>query len=76
MAFNITKTEVERLCKTDGRFKTICPRCGKEIEGYPALSRYVDVEICSECGTAEALECLLLNGNSRVDFSDWKLGRD
>ena len=34
-----------------------CPKCGKEYEGYPALSRIDNkTEICPECGTKEALE--------------------
>lgn len=35
----------------------ICPKCGKEIIGYPALSRVDNkTEICSKCGQIEALE--------------------
>ena len=38
----------------------ICPRCGKYIKGYPALSRKDNkTEICSDCGTAEALEAYM-----------------
>ena len=34
-----------------------CPKCGKEYEGYPAISRANnETEICPECGTREALE--------------------
>ena len=34
-----------------------CPRCGKDYDGYPALSRVDNAtNICSACGTAEALE--------------------
>ena len=34
-----------------------CPKCGKEYEGYPALSRVDNkTEVCPECGTKEALE--------------------
>lgn len=34
-----------------------CPLCGKEIKGYPALSRKDNkTEICSDCGTKEALQ--------------------
>ena len=34
-----------------------CPKCGKEYEGYPAISRADnETEICPECGTREALE--------------------
>lgn len=35
----------------------ICPKCGKEIIGYPALSRKDNkTKICSNCGIKEALE--------------------
>lgn len=35
----------------------ICPKCGREYEGYPALSRVDNkTEICSECGMREALD--------------------
>lgn len=34
-----------------------CPRCGQIYSGYPALSRRDNkTEICSQCGTEEALE--------------------
>lgn len=34
-----------------------CPKCGREYEGYPAISRADnETEICPECGTREALE--------------------
>ena len=33
-----------------------CPMCGKEYDGYPALSRKDNkTEICSDCGMVEAL---------------------
>lgn len=39
-----------------------CSICKKEIKGYPALSRKDNkTEICSECGTKEALEIFLKN---------------
>ena len=35
----------------------VCPNCGSEIKGYPALSRKDNkTEICSQCGQLEALE--------------------
>ena len=35
----------------------ICPKCGNCIQGHPALSRADNkTEICSNCGTLEALE--------------------
>jgi len=34
-----------------------CPRCEKEIETFPALSRRDNkTDICSDCGRTEALE--------------------
>ena len=34
----------------------ICPSCGKEITGHPALSRRDNkTKICSKCGTLEAI---------------------
>ena len=52
------KKTIECICKTNIRCKSICPRCGKatmDPNGYNALSRYADVMICSDCGTAEAM---------------------
>ncbi len=35
----------------------ICPRCKRRYSGYPAISRADNkTPICSDCGTAEALE--------------------
>lgn len=76
MEFIITKTEVERLCKADERFRTICPRCGKTMDKYPALSRFANVDICSDCGVDEAFESIILKGELREGFNDWKLGRE
>ena len=37
----------------------VCPRCGKEYTGRPALSRADDqTPICPDCGTREALESI------------------
>lgn len=34
----------------------ICPRCNREYDGYPALSRRDNkTDICDACGTEEAL---------------------
>lgn len=38
------------------RNEKICPNCGKEYVGYPAISRRDNkTEICPECGVNEAL---------------------
>lgn len=40
----------------------ICPICKKPIIGYPALSRKDNkTEICSSCGTLEALQIFYKN---------------
>ena len=45
------------------RLMNVCPRCKREIKGYPALSRRDNkTEICSNCGTAEALSDHILGG--------------
>ena len=37
-----------------------CPRCGKETNDYPALSRTDNkTNICSQCGTDEAMTAWL-----------------
>ena len=39
--------------------KKICPKCGKEYKGYPAISREDNATpICPQCGTRESLESL------------------
>lgn len=35
----------------------ICPKCGKQYSGYPALSRTDNkTKICPDCGTKEAVD--------------------
>lgn len=37
----------------------VCPRCGKEYTGRPAISRADNqTPLCSDCGTREALESI------------------
>ena len=37
----------------------LCPLCGAQYGGYPALSRkYPNTQICPDCGTREALESI------------------
>ena len=37
--------------------KTKCPRCKRMYRGFPALSRRDNkTEICSDCGSVEAME--------------------
>lgn len=44
----------------------ICPKCHKKIYGYPAISRLDNItEICSQCGTIEALHIYISNSKSK-----------
>lgn len=47
----------------------LCPRCGQRYAGFPALSRYANVDICPDCGTDEALRGLF--GAGPLPFSEW-----
>lgn len=39
-----------------------CPLCGKDVIGYPALSRKDNkTQICTECGQKEAIEAFVLH---------------
>lgn len=39
------------------KIRIFCPRCSKEVVGYPATSRRDNITaICDSCGLAEALE--------------------
>lgn len=45
--------------KESGNFAVrICPKCGAEYKGVPALSRVDNSPICPDCGTREALESI------------------
>ena len=45
--------------KSDIDHIRICPRCGKQYDGHPALSRKDNrTLICPDCGTREALESI------------------
>ena len=48
----MTKKHSERL------LVDLCPKCGKPVSGYPAVSRVDGSPICSDCGTREALESI------------------
>jgi len=51
------------------RIVRICPKCGQEYHGHPALSR-VDNEtaICPDCGTREALESLGVSKEEQAEI--------
>ena len=46
----------DALIKEKNLKEGYCPRCGIAMQGYPATSRFDDkTEICSDCGTDEAM---------------------
>lgn len=47
----------------------ICPRCGEYYNDHPALSRYYDIEICTNCAVDEAVRNFL--GARPRDPEDW-----
>lgn len=55
--------------KSDIAHIRICPKCGKQYDGHPALSR-VDNEtlICPDCGTREALATLGIDEKEQEDI--------
>lgn len=63
MGLEVQVNNADELCRLmcdnqlpKGKLKE-CPRCGKMYSGYPAISRTDNkTEICSQCGTAEAME--------------------
>lgn len=49
----------------------ICPRCGKEYTGRPALSRADNqTPLCSDCGTREALESIGVDSTEQEKILD------
>lgn len=45
--------------KTDEKRTALCPKCGQEYFGRPALSRFSpDTFVCLDCGTREALDSI------------------
>ena len=51
------ENNTKRHIKVTKRPVRVCPKCGKEYNDYPALSRRDNKTlICPECGVREALE--------------------
>lgn len=47
----------------------ICPICGQTYSGHPAVSRVDnETEICSDCGTRQALESLGIDPTERDEI--------
>lgn len=58
VSFKVTETKKAKFeIHTElGKMRT-CPKCGKEYQEHPAISRTDNkTEICPDCGTIEALE--------------------
>lgn len=52
-------------------FSVECPRCGKTVTCYPALSRRDnETYICDECGEAEARFDYVIAGRERAGLMD------
>ena len=51
-----------------------CPRCGRGITGYPALSRHENYEICDICGIEEAM--LDFIKSEPKPFSEWDINKE
>ena len=59
ISVKVTETKVVKfeISKGEPEGMRTCPKCGKEYQERPALSRADNVtEICPDCGTLEALE--------------------
>jgi len=52
-----------------GTKKTICPKCGREYTGKPAISRADNATIlCPDCGTEEALSSLGISDDEKAEI--------
>ena len=60
VSFKVTETrKANFIINTKGEPEEMrtCPKCGREYQEHPAISRADNVtEICPDCGTLEALE--------------------
>lgn len=55
--------------KENERITRVCPLCGREFNGVPALSK-TDSEtlICPDCGTRQALEGIGISEEEREEI--------
>lgn len=52
-----------------------CPKCGNPIKGFPALSRIDnETEICSECGSREAMDAWIKHEIIKKRKNDFPAG--
>ena len=55
--------------KAQAERKKLCPKCGKEIGDYSTLSKEDnETEICSVCGTREALDAIGIVGEKQEEI--------
>lgn len=54
---DVLSNALNTLAEEDGYFEETCPECGGPLGEHPALSRTDNkTDICSDCGTRQALE--------------------
>lgn len=66
------KYRLEQLAKAQYICCLPCPRCGADRmykkSVYNALSRYVDVGVCTDCGTDEGIRAFT---NNPLPLKEW-----
>lgn len=61
----------ELLPNTSFKIFPVCPLCGKDYDGHPAISRKDNKsEICSNCGVGEAFMDFIDNHKDMVDLGE------
>lgn len=61
----------ELLPGTSFKIFPVCPLCGKDYDGHPAISRKDNKsEICSNCGVGEAFMDFIDNHKDMVDLGE------
>jgi len=65
MRDTITQTLLDLKAQQENGEHMMCPRCGQDtmdaVVQRNALSRHVDIHICADCGTAEAMLKMMQN---------------
>ena len=63
--------DLEKLAKNVFKIYPICPVCGKDYDGHPAISRKDNKsEICSNCGVGEAFMDFIEHQDKTKDLSE------
>lgn len=73
-AAQAAKARIEAFAKVQADGNHFCPRCGrfsvKDRLHANALSRYIDVSICDECGLDEAVRAM---ANEPLPLREWTI---